>query len=178
MLSCSVMHFHGLHLACNMVALASFGPTSIMMFGLPSTAFMWIGSSIAGSWAHLAGNDYKTRQAKSGAAPKEIEIFGQRLPRGQPSIPDSVQVIGASSSILGLFAAVACAAPQNSIYIFPIPAPLPMGAVAAGFGLASALAWSQDLLPMLGHTGHLGGMAFGTLYYVLMLRRKMRLPRI
>lgn len=173
----SAMHFHLLHLVCNMVGLVSFGPISIMRFGLPSTALMWVGSSLGSSWAVLKGSEYKTKQAKSGVAAKPIEIFGQRLPRGQPSVEDSVQVIGASSSILGLLTAVACVTPQSSLYIFPLPMPVPMGAAAAGFGLASAIAWSQDLLPMLGHTGHLGGMAFGALYYIAVLRRRIRYPR-
>lgn len=173
----SAMHFNLLHLACNMLALTSFGPLSIMLFGLPSTALMWVGSSLASSWAILKGNEYKSIQAKSGAAAKPIEIFGQRLPRGQPSVEDTVQVIGASSSILGMIASVAFVVPKRPLYIFPLPMAVPMGAAVAGFGLASAMAWSQDLLPMLGHTGHLGGMAFGALYYLAVLRRRVRIPR-
>lgn len=167
----SLMHFHALHLACNMVALASFGPTSAAMFGLPSTAIIWIGSSFACSWATLAGQEYKSKQARSGLLPKPLEIFGRPLPHGQPSSPHSVQAVGSSSAILGLFAAVACARPRAGVFVFPIPIPVPMGALAVGFGLASAVAWSQDLLPALGHTGHIGGMAFGALFYALVLRR-------
>ncbi|KAL9005258.1 MAG: hypothetical protein Q9188_001955 [Gyalolechia gomerana] len=178
MVTHSAMHAHGVHLAFNMLALASFGSTSIMMFGLPSTALIWVGSSLAGSWVMLAGNEYKARQAGAKTAPNELEIFGHPLPRGQLATPDPARKsVGASSSILGLFAAVACSAPRNPVYLFPLPVPLPIGALAVGLGLASAVAYTQDLLPMLGHTAHLGGMAFGTLYYVLALKRRMRLRR-
>ncbi|KAI4168523.1 MAG: hypothetical protein LQ343_006355 [Gyalolechia ehrenbergii] len=71
-----------------MLALASFGPTSIMMFGLPSTALIWVGSSLAGSWVMLAGNEYKARQARAKTTPNELEIFGHPLPRGQLATPD------------------------------------------------------------------------------------------
>ena len=178
MITHSFMHFHAIHLGCNMFALASLGPLSIGVFGLPSTAVMWLGSSVVGAGAHLVGNRYKAKQARAGTAPKEIEIFGQRLPRGQLSVPDpQVRVVGSSSSILGLFAAVACAMPKTPVQIFPLPFPFQIGPLAAGFGLISAIAYTQDLLPVFGHTGHLGGMAFGTLYYILALRRRIRLPR-
>ncbi|KAL9594861.1 MAG: hypothetical protein Q9219_006796 [cf. Caloplaca sp. 3 TL-2023] len=166
----SVMHFHGTHLAFNMVALASFGPTSILMFGLPSTAIMWAGSSASGAWFYTAGNRFKAEKARERVAPKELEHLG-RVPSEQPAPPEtSPPILGASSSILGLFAAVACVKPKASVYIFPLPIPIPMGALALGIGLASAAAYSRDLLPFIGHSGHLGGMAFGTLYYVLRLR--------
>ncbi|KAL8959464.1 MAG: hypothetical protein Q9193_003679 [Seirophora villosa] len=178
MITISVMHFNALHLALNMLALASFGPRSVAMFGLPSTAIMWIGSSVAGSWAYLAGIEYKARQVKSGVPPKEINILGLRLPRGQPTAPEpDWSILGSSSSILGLLAAVGCATPQSPMYIFPIPMALPMSSMILGFGLGSAIAWYQDLVPIFGHTGHLGGMAFGVLWYVLRLRRVGRVPR-
>ncbi|KAI4188791.1 MAG: hypothetical protein L6R41_001911 [Letrouitia leprolyta] len=158
-----------------MFVLNSFGPTSIMMFGLPSTVLVWVGSSLVGAWATLAGNSYKAKEARAGTAPKELEIHDYSLPHGQLAVPDPAQRhVGASSSLLGLFAAVACSAPKNPVYLFPLPVPIPIGAMAVGFGLASAAAYTQNLLPMLGHTGHLGGMSFGALYYVLALRRGMR----
>lgn len=178
MITYSVVHFHAVHLALNMLALASFGPRSVAMFGLPSTAVMWVGSSVAGSWAYLAGNEYKTKQVKSGVPPKEINIFGLRLPRGQPSVSEPEwKALGSSSSVLGLLAAVACAQPRTPIYLFPIPVAIPMSSAILGFGLGSAMAWYQDLLPMLGHTAHLGGLAFGVLWYLLRLRRIGRIPR-
>ncbi|KAL8830105.1 MAG: hypothetical protein Q9170_005887 [Blastenia crenularia] len=143
-----------------MVAWYSFGRISIKMYGLSSTAVMWLGSSLLGSWAVLIGNDYKAKQATAAVPPKEIEIFGQRLPRGSPSAPDpEVRVLGSSSAILGLFAAVACSTPKSPVYMIPVPVPIPMYAMVGGIGLASAIAYTQDLLPMLGHTGHLGEAA-------------------
>ncbi|KAI4128063.1 MAG: hypothetical protein LQ341_006719, partial [Variospora aurantia] len=141
MITYSVVHFHAVHLALNMLALASFGPRSVAMFGLPSTAVMWVGSSVAGSWAYLAGNEYKTKQVKSGVPPKEINIFGLRLPRGQPSVSEPEwKALGSSSSVLGLLAAVACAQPRTPIYLFPIPVAIPMSSAILGFGLGSAMA--------------------------------------
>ncbi|KAL8940047.1 MAG: hypothetical protein Q9216_003021 [Gyalolechia sp. 2 TL-2023] len=178
MVTHSAMHANEVHLAFNMVALASFGPMSIMMFGLPSTALIWVGSSLAGSWLMRAGNSYKARQARAGTTPKELEIFGHQLPHGQPTVRDPAhKSVGASSSVLGLFATVACSTPKNPVYVFPLPVPFPMGAMAVGIGLASAVAYTQDLLPGLGHMAHLGGMAFGVLYYVFALRRRIQLRR-
>lgn len=178
MITHSVMHPNGIHLACNMVALSSFGPASIMLFGLPSTAFLWVGSGLVGAWATLAGKRYKAMQARGETSPNELEAFDHSVLRGQFAAPNPAQrSVGASSSILGLFVAIACSRPKSTVWIIPIPFPVQMGTVAVGLGLASAIAYTQDLMPLFGHTGHLGGMSFGALYYFLALRRRMRFPR-
>lgn len=147
-----------------MFALGSFGPMAVSRFGLPSTAILWIGSSLFCSSAVLIGEDYKVKQTR---------VDGQRsnhmLGGGY---------VGSSGSMLGIVAAIACAFPKQKIWIFPIPLPLPMRAALGLFGIGSAVAYFQNLVPLLSHTGHLGGMAFGVLYYLLSLKRQLRVPRL
>ncbi|KAL8766744.1 MAG: hypothetical protein Q9209_006566 [Squamulea sp. 1 TL-2023] len=172
----SFMHTKALHLAINMVTFSSFAPLSVTLLGLPSTAALWLGGSASAMYLSMAGDDYKKKQARSAVNSNTMASAGWNLPQGVPVNQDNTKHIGSSGSLLSILTAVACRIPQHSIYFMPIPLPLPMYGVMGGFAIMSAIAYMQDLVPFLGHAGHLGGMAFGAAYYVLALRTK-RLPR-
>ena len=78
-------------------------------------------------------------------------------------------VIGASGAIFALGGTLAVLTPRLRVYVFPIPAPIPLwAAVIGGFVLISfigGVAWQ----------GHLGGLVLG-LIAGLILRNRMRTP--
>ena len=78
-------------------------------------------------------------------------------------------VIGASGAIFALGGALAILTPRLRVFVFPIPAPMPLWvAVIGGFvimSFAGGVAWQ----------GHLGGLVFGLLAG-LSLRRRVRTP--
>ncbi|KAL8726189.1 MAG: hypothetical protein Q9166_006862 [cf. Caloplaca sp. 2 TL-2023] len=176
-LTYSFMHTMPLHLAVNMFALSSFGPLGVALFGLPATAALWLGGSVSSMYLSMLGEDYKKKQARSGVPPKEISIAGWPLPRGNPVNVENAKHIGSSASLLAILTAVACRLPKHEVFLFPIPVGFPLYGAIGGFAIMSAIAYAQDLIPFFGHAGHLGGMAFGALYYVLALRTK-RFPKV
>jgi membrane associated rhomboid family serine protease len=78
-------------------------------------------------------------------------------------------VIGASGAIFALGGALAVLTPKLRVFVFPIPAPMPLWvAVIGGFVLmvfVGGVAWQ----------GHLGGLVFGLLAG-LVLRRRVHTP--
>jgi membrane associated rhomboid family serine protease len=78
-------------------------------------------------------------------------------------------VIGASGAIFALGGTLAVLTPRLRVFVFPIPAPMPLWvAVIGGFVIMSfvgGVAWQ----------GHLGGLVFGLLAG-LVLRRRIRTP--
>ncbi|KAL8869241.1 MAG: hypothetical protein Q9174_004416 [Haloplaca sp. 1 TL-2023] len=147
--TCTLMHSDLWHLAFNMFALGSFGPMAIASFGLRPTAILWVGSSLVSSAAILKGEDMKMKKGVT-------ERSGRSY-------------VGASGSLFGIVTAIACTVPKHKIFVFPIPVPFPMGPAVSVIGAMSLVAYVQDWAPALSHTGHLGGMAFGGLYYLLLL---------
>ncbi len=78
-------------------------------------------------------------------------------------------VIGASGAIFALGGALAVLTPKLRVYVFPIPAPVPLwAAVLGGFLIMS-------FVPGVAWQGHLGGLVFG-LIAGLVLRRGVRTP--
>lgn len=78
-------------------------------------------------------------------------------------------VIGASGAIFALGGTLAVLTPRLRVYVFPIPAPIPLwAAVLGGFLIMS-------FVPGVAWQGHLGGLVFG-LIAGLVLRRGVRTP--
>jgi membrane associated rhomboid family serine protease len=73
-------------------------------------------------------------------------------------------VVGASAAVYGVLLAFAWAWPDQPIYVFPLPEPIPakwLVIFAAGISLALALFSAND---KVAHLAHLGGFATGFLY--------------
>jgi len=78
-------------------------------------------------------------------------------------------VIGASGAVFALGGALAVLTPRLRVFVFPIPAPIPLWvAVLGGFLIMS-------FVPGVAWQGHLGGLVFG-LIAGLVLRRGVRTP--
>jgi membrane associated rhomboid family serine protease len=78
------------------------------------------------------------------------------------------RTIGASGAIFALGGVLTVLTPQIKVFIFPIPAPMPLwAAIVIGFVVMA-------LMPNVSWQGHLGGLLFGLLagWY---LRRRLRL---
>ncbi len=69
-----------------------------------------------------------------------------------------IPVVGASGAIFGLGGALTALRPKQQVYVFPIPAPIPLwAAVIGGFVIVS-------FVPGVAWQAHLGGLAFGLVY--------------
>ena len=127
------------HLVFNMLTLYFFGSFLIRLVGIRTFLIIYFGGGILGN------------------------IFFMLL--GSPF----VIVIGASGAIFALGGALTVLTPRLRVYVFPIPAPIPLWvAVLAGFLILS-------FMPGIAWQGHLGGLVFG-LIYGLVLRRSIRTP--
>ncbi|KAL9581706.1 MAG: hypothetical protein Q9203_005787 [Teloschistes exilis] len=120
----------------------------------------------------MIAEDHKIKQAGTGS-------WKDTLPHKDTIRHDTtVRHIGASGSVLGIISASACVFPKQKMYIFPLPLPVRLYAALGAFGIGSAYCWAQGLLPSIGHTGHLGGMAFGIAYYFLALKWRLQMEAI
>jgi rhomboid family protein len=73
-------------------------------------------------------------------------------------------IVGASAAVYGVMLAFAWAWPDQPIYVFPLPAPVPakwLVTFAVGISLVLALVAAND---GVAHLAHLGGFATGFLY--------------
>jgi len=77
--------------------------------------------------------------------------------------------IGASGAVFAVGGALAVMAPKLRVYVFPIPAPLPLWAGVIGVFVVISI------LPYVAWQAHLGGLAFGLLagYYFRRRQRNM-----
>jgi membrane associated rhomboid family serine protease len=142
LLTSTFTHVSSMHLLVNMMALWGFGRMSIGVFGVPQFAVLWVGSALVGGAAEL----YQHRK------------------RGIDQ-----DCIGASGSLFGISAALACAMPRLGVNFIFIP--MNLGTAMAISVIGSMACIEFGWLPALGHADHLGGMAFGALWWYIKLRR-------
>jgi membrane associated rhomboid family serine protease len=74
--------------------------------------------------------------------------------------------IGASGAVFAVGGALAVMAPKLRVYVFPIPAPLPLWAGVIGVFVVISI------LPYVAWQAHLGGLAFGLLAGYFFKRRQ------
>ncbi|KAF2814043.1 uncharacterized protein BDZ99DRAFT_516665 [Mytilinidion resinicola] len=138
-------HFSGYHLLGNMFTLHAFGRVLVYGARLPllNLIILSVGSLISGSAFFLAHEKRRERPYRM------------------------VQGIGASGMVMGLGAAAACLVPRTMMLVAFFPAPLWL--VVSGYFAYDY--WYLNQHTGTAHSGHLGGLGFGLLYYVLSLRR-------
>jgi len=141
-LTSTFMHKEPWHLIINMMMLWSFGRTIVMIFGMRKFGMLWVGSALAGGGSQL----YYQRNAH----------------RDQGAV-------GSSGSLCGLAATLACAAPFMKVRFIIIP--MSLGTAMLGTTIGSIACIEQGWLQGLGHADHLGGIVFGALFWLLVLRR-------
>ncbi|KAF2459660.1 hypothetical protein BDY21DRAFT_270007, partial [Lineolata rhizophorae] len=76
--------------------------------------------------------------------------------------------LGASGAVMGVSSTVACLFPWARVYLFGI-VPVPMVLLTAGYFLIDS-AGMKDPTSTTGHAAHLGGLAFGLMYYFFRIR--------
>ncbi|KAK3620084.1 hypothetical protein LTR56_023622 [Elasticomyces elasticus] len=146
-----------------MFSFLSFGG---MLAGVPGLTgvrmlTLGLGSALAGSAAWL----YE-RQAPATANTvwdKAVASF-----REGNSALGQASALGASGLVMGVGAAATCFMPQARMFIFFFEAPLWLSML--GFVAIDTYFVGKDLTG-IGHSAHLGGVAFGFAYYLLSLRR-------
>ena len=77
---------------------------------------------------------------------------------------DRHPVIGASGAVMGVAVIFACHFPRRKMLVFPIPFPIP-AAVLVGVYIVYEFLATQNQASLVAHWVHLGGAAFGFLYY-------------
>jgi len=127
------------HLVFNMLTLYFFGTFLIRLIGIRDFLIIYFGGGILGN------------------------VFFMLL--GSPF----AIVIGASGAVFALGGALAVLTPRLRVYVFPIPAPIPLWAAVLGVFVI------MSFVPGIAWQGHLGGLVFG-LIYGLVLRRRIRIP--
>jgi len=85
-------------------------------------------------------------------------------------LPPYGPVVGASGAIFAVGGALAVMRPRLSVYVFPIPAPVPLWvAVVGGFLIMTVL-----FLSTIAWQAHLGGLLVGALFGLIYRRRGYR----
>ncbi|KAK5699346.1 hypothetical protein LTR17_023315 [Elasticomyces elasticus] len=162
-LTSAFSHMSVTHFAFNMFSFLSFGG---MLAGVPGLTgvrmlTLGLGSALAGSAAWL----YE-RQAPATANTvwdRAVASF-----REGNSALGQASALGASGLVMGVGAAATCFMPQARMFIFFFEAPLWLSML--GFVAIDTYFVGSDLTG-IGHSAHLGGVAFGFAYYLLSLRR-------
>ncbi|PBP18483.1 rhomboid-domain-containing protein [Diplocarpon rosae] len=151
-LTSAFMHAGFLHFGLNMWVLWNFGRTAVWRMGIPSFVVLYLGSAIAGGVSQI--------------------LFWRRTK--VPQVEHNG--VGASGAISGLIGALTCAMPLAEVSFIIIPMPL---YAASAIGAAVSIAGMQGmLLPGIAHADHLGGMAFGVLWWLVAIRRGAPLRRL
>lgn len=155
LISCSVMHHHWLHGWGSMLALISFAPVTIRVLGPVRFVAVWIGAAIACSLSQLnwERNGIKHRATSRATANNEQRSFG------------------ASGCVLAYFTIATFITPFAKAMIFPIPIGFPQWAVLVAITGVSGVSLWNGWAPMIGHAGHLGGIACGSLFGLRIAQR-------
>ncbi len=135
------------HLAANMLTLYFFGTYLLLLVGGNRFLIVYFGGGILGGILFL--------------------LF--------PGSPYSIAV-GASGAIFALGGALAVLRPRLRVFVFPIPAPIPLwGAVIGGF----VILWLAAGLLNIAWQAHLGGLVFGLIagYFFRRRERRFSAPR-
>jgi len=139
------------HLAGNMFSLYAFG-TVLLSAGVTPITFssILLGSAVAGSIGFLYHSSTKKRI---------VDGFHRK----------SVNGLGASGAVMGIGTAAALLQPRASMLVLGV-IPVPLFILVGGYVYYDSY-YMDDPTSMVGHAAHLGGAAFGTAAYLLLLRR-------
>ncbi|KAJ4365716.1 hypothetical protein N0V83_008336 [Neocucurbitaria cava] len=110
--------------------------------------FIALGSGISGSAGYLCQQYLKVQS--------------------NPGVPDYSRGLGFSGAVMGICSVAACLAPTTKFQLYGI-VPVPLWALVAGYAAYDGY-YLNSADTRVAHSGHLGGLAFGIMYYVLKLR--------
>ncbi|KAF1843832.1 uncharacterized protein K460DRAFT_152178 [Cucurbitaria berberidis CBS 394.84] len=96
-------------------------------------------------------------------------MFQQHMKsQGNPGMRDYSRGLGFSGAVMGLCSVAACLAPTTKFHLYGI-VPVPLWGLVAGYAAYDGY-YLNSADTRVGHAGHLGGLAFGLLYYFARLR--------
>jgi len=146
-LTSTFFHMNIWHLLGNMVSMYAFGSILIRHPGIKAThiAALAVGSGLSGSAGFLL----------------------HQYSREQPNVKE--YGLGASGAVMGMGAAAACLSPKQSMLLYGF-IPLPLWVLIGGYFVLDSYYLDRPGTK-IAHSGHLGGLAFGLVYYFLRLRR-------
>ena len=174
LITSSFMHFELWHIGINMLGLVSLGPGAVRLFGSRGFLGLWFISAL-GCGATAIGWEYFQEQERRKRRQDRMTIPGYQLVKDDPTTSTTfARSIGASGSLLGVITALGCFNPRATVTVFPVPIPMSIGLVGLLFTTFSLGAMVTGIIPGIGHSGHLGGMALGAAYYYVLLRRRLR----
>ncbi|KAF2661612.1 hypothetical protein K491DRAFT_687384 [Lophiostoma macrostomum CBS 122681] len=155
MLTYSISHMGLAHFAGNMLSFYFLGEFIVSTPGIGPGKFVTLilGSALAGSVLGLV----QRRET--------IKATGGR---------DMKRGLGFSGSVMGVSAVAACLYPRSKVALYGI-VPIPLWGLVAGYFLYDGWFYN-DKNASTGHAGHIGGLAFGLVYYLAALRG-VTLPR-
>lgn len=153
----AVSHIELWHLAFNLLTWSNFAPALYM---LPTSHFTTLifGSAIASSAAWLY--QQKSQNSSSPGSASSSITRSKDVPRS---------ALGSSGIVSGLLATVTMFAPTARVALFGI-IQMPLWVSFAGYIFVDTY-MMQSERSRIGHSAHLGGSAFGILYYTILLRR-------
>jgi membrane associated rhomboid family serine protease len=178
MLTSTIMHIAPAHLGANLFGLVSIGPLVVDVFGPRTFIIAWVGAGLCSSVVTLIRETIREKREQEQEEKRKAnsEFPGASSSSKRNNAASDHGSLGASGSLFGLFTMAACYAPHMSMQLMMIPVSIPAWGLMLGSVGFSIAAWVNGWLPSVGHEAHLGGMAFGALYYFTMLRKR-RLPR-
>ena len=143
-LTSAFSHQNTFHLLGNMFSLLAFSSALVPGITAPNLVGLMVGSAICGSVAHIYQQKSKPIWQQAGA-------------------------LGASAMVMGLGAAAAMLRPWQQVLLFGF-VPMPMILLAPAYvGFDTYMLQSEN--SRIGHAAHLGGAAFGVIWYIILGRR-------
>lgn len=139
MLSSGFLHADWMHLGFNMYALYLFGRIVVYKLGTPYFLIIYFGSLMAGS------------------------LYSLYYHKKEPYY----SAIGASGAVSGIVYSAIMLQPGMSLYMIPIPIPIPGYVFAVGYLLYSIYGMKKQL-GNIGHSAHLGGTIGGFILTIVL----------
>lgn len=157
-------HIQPFHLLGNMLSAYYMGGLVAQTPGVRPLHFviLILGSGISGSLLYL------------GMRHQKLQEHSQKNTRGGAMPRDMKRGLGFSGALMGVGAVAAFMYPRTTFAIYGI-IPVPLWALMMGYAVFDG-AFLTDTTSRVAHAGHLGGLAFGVMYYFAKFRG-IHIPR-
>ncbi|KAI5242151.1 hypothetical protein E4T42_07755 [Aureobasidium subglaciale] len=159
-LTSAFAHIDPVHFAFNMLSLYNFCSLCAFIPGMNGLHLFAVagGSAVMGGFGFLY---HRKRKISESSSPSDW----QNKTRNYNS-----SALGASGAVMGIGALTACMVPNAPMQLMLIPITFPLWVFVAGYGLVDSY-FLDSPNSGIAHAGHLGGLVFGTAYYLAFLRK-------